>query len=595
MEVRGGDVSNVVLDVQKAVATQISLPDGYRVTYGGQFENLQNAQARLSIVVPAALLIILLMLYFSFGTVRESLLIFSAIPFAAVGGVLALWMRDMPFSISAGVGFIALFGVAVLNGMVLIGYFQQLQKEGMDRVYERIRAGVKSRFRPVMMTAAVASLGFLPMAVAGGAGAEVQKPLATVVIGGLISSTLLTLILLPVLYAMFSPKPPRNSQIVVPVAALLVALLSGQSLKAQEAFSEQKVMEMTLSNHPAMKQARYMVQEKATLSQSNMPLPPVQAYTWLPFNPEVGITQDFNPRGLVRADRAVRKGQLALSQAELQLSEQALRREVALLYDQCQYQQEQWLLLRRQDSLLADFVRVAALEYQTGNINQLSKLNAETRAMEAKRNAEKAKIAWQMVRDQLSALAGISSEWMPVTGFLPRRKAINTSESPLVNWGQQRLQVADSEVKRQGKTTLPGFGAGVVTNVDSKNRFLPNAYFSLNFPLFQKGYKAEKDAAKTRQLAAGEEVAARRQSADILRRQMSQQRDLATLEMEFWEKTGRIQANELIRAANISRQAGESSTAEYLLALSQAFSLNISHLDAIRRFNEAMIWLEYGE
>ncbi|MCC7246137.1 MAG: efflux RND transporter permease subunit, partial [Saprospiraceae bacterium] len=148
LNVRGRDIAGVVADVQQAVASRVSLPDGYRVTYGGQFENLQNAQQRLSIVVPAALLIILLMLYFSFGTVRESLLIFSAIPFAAVGGVLALWLRGMPFSISAGVGFIALFGVAVLNGMVLIGYFQQLEKEGMHRVFERIRAGVKSRFRP---------------------------------------------------------------------------------------------------------------------------------------------------------------------------------------------------------------------------------------------------------------------------------------------------------------------------------------------------------------------------------------------------------------------------------------------------------------
>jgi cobalt-zinc-cadmium resistance protein CzcA len=203
LNIRGRDVATTVADIQNIVETKVKLPQGYRVSYGGQFENLQNARNRLMLVVPAALLMIMLLLYLSFGTVRESLLIFTAIPFATVGGVFALELRGMPFSISAGVGFIALFGVAVLNGMVLIGYFKQLHLEGRDNLNSRILRGALDRFRPVLMTATVASLGFLPMALAAGAGAEVQKPLATVVIGGLITSTILTLILLPVLYALF--------------------------------------------------------------------------------------------------------------------------------------------------------------------------------------------------------------------------------------------------------------------------------------------------------------------------------------------------------------------------------------------------------
>ncbi len=201
--VRGRDVESAIADVQQALEGKLKLPSGYYFTYGGQFENLKAAKARLSIAVPVALLLIFGLLYFAFNSLKESTLIFTAIPMSAVGGVFALLLRDMPFSISAGVGFIALFGVAVLNGIVLISYFKQLEQEGVANVHERIVRGALVRLRPVLMTAAVASLGFLPMAISHGAGAEVQRPLATVVIGGLVTSTLLTLVVLPVLYAMF--------------------------------------------------------------------------------------------------------------------------------------------------------------------------------------------------------------------------------------------------------------------------------------------------------------------------------------------------------------------------------------------------------
>jgi heavy metal efflux system protein len=201
--VRGRDVESVVNEMENAIARRLKLPPGYYTVFGGQFENLQEAQARLAVAVPVALLLIFILLFFTFNSVRHSLLIFSAIPMAAVGGVAALLIRDMPFSISAGVGFIALFGVAVLNGIVLISQFNRLREEGLTDIEEIIRRGTQIRLRPVLMTAAVASFGFLPMALATSAGAEVQKPLATVVIGGLISATILTLIVLPCLYVYF--------------------------------------------------------------------------------------------------------------------------------------------------------------------------------------------------------------------------------------------------------------------------------------------------------------------------------------------------------------------------------------------------------
>lgn len=204
--VRGRDIESTVEEIEQLVSKKISLPAGYYYTYGGEFQNLRDAANRLSIAIPVALCLILLLLYATVKSIRETLFVFSAIPLAAIGGIWALWLRGMPFSISAGVGFIALFGVAVLNGIVLVGQLNDLRNEGVDNITERIMKGCMIRLRPVLMTALVASFGFLPMALSHGDGAEVQRPLATVVVGGLITSTALTLIVLPAVYKVFTKK-----------------------------------------------------------------------------------------------------------------------------------------------------------------------------------------------------------------------------------------------------------------------------------------------------------------------------------------------------------------------------------------------------
>ena len=243
LNVKDRDVQSVVEDMQKKIEADVKLPIGYYVTYGGQFENLKEATQRLTIAVPVALLMILILLYLTFSSMKQALLIFTAIPLSAIGGVIALWMRDMPFSISAGIGFIALFGVAVLNGIVLISTFNQLAKEGVHDIYERVRQGTMIRLRPVLMTASVASLGFLPMALSNSAGAEVQRPLATVVIGGLISATALTLIVLPALYILFNRKRKRK----IPVAAI-VTFFAINGLFISEKISAQNVVQLPLDS-----------------------------------------------------------------------------------------------------------------------------------------------------------------------------------------------------------------------------------------------------------------------------------------------------------------------------------------------------------
>jgi cobalt-zinc-cadmium resistance protein CzcA len=200
--IRGRDIGSFVAEAQSKINAQLKLPAGNWMEWGGQFEQLQSATNRLMIVVPVALLLIFVLLFLAFGTAKDALLIYTGVPLALTGGILALWLRGIPLSISAGVGFIALSGVAVLNGVVLISFIRRLRSEGKP-LQEAIRIGSMTRLRPILMTALVASLGFVPMALATGRGAEVQRPLATVVIGGIISSTMLTLLVLPVLYSMF--------------------------------------------------------------------------------------------------------------------------------------------------------------------------------------------------------------------------------------------------------------------------------------------------------------------------------------------------------------------------------------------------------
>jgi len=200
--IRGRDLGSFVREAKEQIASKIDVPPGYWIAWGGQFENLESARKQLMLLVPLCFVVIFFLLYSALRSIKQAILVFTGVPLAITGGVLALWVRDIPFSISAAVGFIALSGIAVLNGLVMVTYISQLISQGLSQ-RKAIMVGALTRLRPVLMTALVASLGFIPMALSTGAGAEVQRPLATVVIGGLISSTLLTLFVIPIFYSRF--------------------------------------------------------------------------------------------------------------------------------------------------------------------------------------------------------------------------------------------------------------------------------------------------------------------------------------------------------------------------------------------------------
>jgi len=324
---RNMDIATLMASVQNTLKEKLDLPSGYYITYGGQYENLERARKRLAVVVPLALFIILMLLYFTFHSLSYALLIFTAIPLSAIGGVLALYLRSMPFSISAAVGFIALFGVAVLNGIVLVSYFNQLKSEGMTDIREIIAVGTRVRLRPVVMTALVASLGFLPMALSQSAGAEVQQPLATVVIGGLMTATFLTLIIIPILYYLLERQTSRGTKILLPLF-LALSLVSG--LNAQNAMNIQD-LEMLLSEKKSLLDESIALQGESLAAAARQPLRPNQTFISLSgeefnFDESIGI-QSLNFGQNFRLGRP-RDAYKSLAQVQItQLDNQLIFRE----------------------------------------------------------------------------------------------------------------------------------------------------------------------------------------------------------------------------------------------------------------------------
>ncbi|MFB0907321.1 MAG: CusA/CzcA family heavy metal efflux RND transporter, partial [Spirosomataceae bacterium] len=384
------DVESIVSDIQQRVETKVDLPTGYYFEYGGAFENLQAAKERLSIALPIALLLIFALLYFTFNSLKQSLMIFTAIPLSAIGGVFALSLRGMPFSISAGVGFIALFGVAVLNGIVLIGYLNQLEKEGVSDVLARIKQGVKVRFRPVIMTAAVASLGFLPMALSTSAGAEVQKPLATVVIGGLISATLLTLVVLPVLYLIFSgkrnvlPTPSSGKGRGAGLTVILLIFLLPQLAAAQE-LTLGDLEKRAIENNRTIATSRLEVahQQSVVGTYREIPRTNVELQYGNIQTPFVGdyafaVMQSFDNPRVFQARKKLLETYVQQANVALDLQQMATLKQVRENYFRYVYSIRLQALLANQLEIYSSAAQKATLRYKLGESGLLEKVHFET-------------------------------------------------------------------------------------------------------------------------------------------------------------------------------------------------------------------------
>ncbi|MBK0379226.1 CusA/CzcA family heavy metal efflux RND transporter [Mucilaginibacter segetis] len=626
--VRDRDVESTVKEIQKLLSEKLKLPAGYYTTYGGQFRNLEEAKGRLAIAVPVALLLILVLLFFTFRSLRETLLIFSAVPLAAVGGVAALYLRGMPFSISAGVGFIALFGVAVLNGIVLIGYFNQLQAEGITDIVARVKKGTEVRLRPVIMTAAVASLGFLPMALSSTAGAEVQRPLATVVIGGLVSATLLTLLVLPVLYILFTKNhPPKARQSMAlshkPLTILLIitgGLLCGTTARAQQnpPLTLRESIQLAVRNNPQLRQSALEVSQNSALQ--GTAFDPGKTGLTVTQDPtsggnngnSLGITQSFAFPTVYSAQAKVLKAQTTLSDKARLLSEKELVKQVSLAYYQLIYEQNKWQQLKSQDSLYQQFAQRAALRYKTGETNYLEQLSATNAYKETGVTLKKAAADVLIARQELQQLLNV--DYLPSIAPTSLKKlaapakvdSTAMAKHPQLAYYEQRSVVAGAQVKAEQSGYLPDItlgyqqqlliGAFNPANID-RNYFpgtrIAGFQLSVAVPLFFGAQKSKIKAARV-----GQQIAqAEQQYAYTLLNKAYQQQlqEMAKYEeaLNFYSDAGLKQAAEQVRIARFAYEKGEIGYVEFVQNITQAMNLRLNYLAAIHDYNRAVIELQY--
>ena len=472
--VRGRDVESVVKEMQAKVDKEIKFTAGYYPTYGGTFKNLIEARQRLSIAVPVALLLIFMLLFFTFKSFKHSLLIFTAIPLSAIGGVFALWLRDMPFSISAGVGFIALFGVAVLNGIVLIAEFNSLKKDGMTDLKDIILKGTSTRLRPVIMTALVASLGFLPMALLHGSGAEVQKPLATVVIGGLLSATLLTLLVLPVLYLFFEKMGNPKKTVLIKVVTILFMLLPcinyAQSLNT--GITVQQAISEALKNNANIKAGNYEIDYSKALKRTatdigktNVSLTLGQ-FNSINMDNNISINQSIPFPTVFSSQAKLGSATIKSSELKLKVTQNELINQVKSVYYYLQYLQAEYKLLLSQDSLYSSFTKASDLRLKTGESNLLEKTTSETQSMEVRNLLAQNQSNRLIYLSQLQALMNSKSPIVIDESSIFKldlnvpMDSTSFTKNPMLAYLNQQIEISKQQKKVETAKVLPDFTVG---------------------------------------------------------------------------------------------------------------------------------------
>jgi heavy metal efflux system protein len=618
--IKGRDVESVVTDIQKELSEKVKLPEGYYYTYGGTFENLQAASKRLMIALPVALALIFMLLYFTFSSVKQAALIYTAIPMSAIGGVFALLIRDMPFSISAGIGFIALFGVAVLNGIVLIGTFNQLEKDGMTDIIQRIKEGTKIRLRPVLMTATVASLGFLPMALSHGAGAEVQKPLATVVIGGLLTATFLTLFVLPLLYVLFSSKRKIN----ISTASILVfALLSFNAANAQspttKSISVDEAITTALKNNLELQSQQLNVQSSTILKKSVFELPKTNVnfqfgqYNSINQDKAFQVSQSIPFPTYYTAKSGLYKAELQSSELQQQATATEIKVQVQYWFYQLQYLQTTKKQLQSLDSLYNDFVSAAALRYKTGETNLLEKTTAETKRGQLSQLLKQNETDFATAYNSLKTLMNTSEDftitvnenWQPLI-FSSSFDTTLIANNPTLKVLYQQSVIAEQNKKLETASTLPDFNVGYfnqsLIGVQSINGADVNFDGSKRFQGFNVGISIPitffSNASKIKSLDYKQQ--ALQKEADngklILQTQLQnafQQYGQNLSQYNYYKSTALPNAEIIISTAKVGFKSGDIGYIEYLQALQTATDVQLNYLQSINQINQSIININF--
>lgn len=593
VNVRNRDLQSVVDDIQGIVA-KIDIPEGYRVDYGGQFENLQQARSRLMIAVPVALILIFILLYFAFSSSRDAFMIYTAIPFSAIGGILLLWFRDMPFSISAGVGFIALFGIAVLNGIVMIEHFKSM-KDNYTSIRELVIVGAKERLRPVLLTASAAALGFLPMAVSGSAGAEVQRPLATVVVGGLISATLLTLVVLPVLYVLFNSKKEGGNKTPKTVPMLLLLML-GLTVPA---FSQSEVQKITLEEALQIAQeqnlgiqaAQKSLESAAALSQSGWTVPKTQVYYGQDkndiaengvYNRVWGVRQSFDFPSVYAAQKNVFQAAEQQQAAQVQLSTRMLKKEVSQAYVTALY----WSKLEQNysflDSLYGEFKRAATRKLETGESNLLEKLTAESKQREISLKKAEANRNQTNAKNLLGQLLNTDAELELIDVEISDALDADLENHPGLRLYESALIQASSQVKVDRRSLVPDMNLDLFrgTNPAPDAKVYPGFQAGIGIPLFFGSQSAKVKAGRFHQEQIALESQAFRQKLETNASQIQTSLAQNQQVIQYYESEGLVLSTQLREQAIRSFKEGEIDFLQYVQLIENSRTITLQYLQA---------------
>jgi cobalt-zinc-cadmium resistance protein CzcA len=619
----GRDVETTVKEIQSKLNKGIKLPSGYYITYGGQFQNLQAAKGRLAIAVPAALLFILLLLYVTFRSVKESLLIFTAVPLASMGGIAALVITGLPFSISAGVGFIALFGVAVLNGIVLIGYFNQLKEEGVSDIYQRVLQGTKTRLRPVLMTASVASLGFLPMALSSSAGAEVQRPLATVVIGGLITATFLTLFVLPCLYLLFNRKEVGRTKLPKTVMTLLIA--GGLLLFQQNTTQAQTRLPLTLDsaiskalkNNLQLRSAGLSVEQARALQKSGTDLSKTEILlTQDPtsggnMDNSIGLSQTIAWPGLYKNQRQLLAKQTLLASSTSKITQAEVIRQVRSAWYAYLLNQQTLNVLNFQDSIFKGFVNKAEIRVKTGETSALELISARNQFQQIQ--AQKLEVMTSLANNEsaLKQLLNTSTPLVIVQDQQPLVLPVSLDSLEVTNNAQvgadlQNAEVAKARILVEKSKGLPdltlGYSQQLIVSGFNPANINRNYASGTRIAGIQVGVALTIFNGANRARVKSEQLSAQVAQTDLLntKSRISMEFNQEVREYQqylqavnYYQNQGLRQAGEQLRIAQVSFDLGEIGYLEYIQNISAAVQTRLSYIEALSELNQSAIQIQF--
>ena len=613
VNVRGRDVKSLVGEIKEKLDAQLELPSGYFIRYGGAFENLERASNRLQTVVPIALLLIFVLIYFALKSVPQTLMIYIAIPMATIGGVVALWLRDMPFSISAGVGFIVLFGVAVLNGLVMISGLNELKEEGVTNLKERILEGTKRRIRPIMLTAFTDVLGFLPMAVSASAGAEVQRPLATVVIGGLLTSTLLTLFVLPILYHWVENKSFRlkpNKKIVSATAVLVLMFVFSTRSNAQQItdtlskITLNDAVALSKKNYPLLKQKQLEVSKQENLKSTAYDFGSTQIFTGgeeikdgTGIYTTVGVGQSNMDVFGIGAKRKLQQQRIELSQKALQLSELEVELEVKKAWAKCYQSMRNFQLYKELDSIYGNFEQAVTLNFEVEAISKLEYSAAKNQVFQIQNKKA------QAYRDYLIAIQQLNL-WLfedgiyTVTNKLEDIVTVETdslsiNEHPMVTVSQNQLNVAEAELRAAKADNLPKLNLqGGLQKVNGNSGFY-TYQAGISIPFLSGSNKARIKSAKIDNAIAESNLLFKKQELQSQYAQAKENYLKWKLSWEFYETQVLPLTKDQKSGALLAYKEGEIDYTTFTQLVKEAVQSELEAQNALINYLESAFQLQY--